>query len=99
MTPAGQYRYCSMTSSASKTQADFIDIASGTYTVFPTCQHVLIRVESADVRWTDDGTAPTASLGMPLLDGESFYYSGTPSALKFIGQTSTTAKVHLTFYN
>lgn len=45
----------------------------------------LIRVEAANVRWRDDGTAPTATVGMLLLDTDApLEYSGELSAITFI---------------
>lgn len=46
----------------------------------------LIRVETANVRWRDDGTAPTTTVGMPLNSTDTFMleYSGNLSAIQFI---------------
>lgn len=49
-------------------------------------QVAVIRVETADVRWRDDGTPPTASVGFPMLhtDTVPFEYWGDLSAIEFI---------------
>lgn len=50
-----------------------------------------VTPEAGDVRWRDDGTAPTASVGYPLAAGAELQYTGTPAALaalRFIGQTA-----------
>ena len=47
-----------------------------------------IIVEAQGIRYRDDGTAPTASVGMPVAAGNAFQYSGDLSAIKFIQQTS-----------
>jgi hypothetical protein len=66
-------------------------------TVPATATAVLITVESYAIRWTDDGTTPTSSLGNPLDAGDKWFYTGDPSKLQFIRQTST-AKVNLNYY-
>lgn len=48
----------------------------------------LIHVESAGagfVRWTDDGTTPTADVGMGLAVGTDMYYPGNLADIKFFG--------------
>lgn len=57
----------------------------------------LIEVEGADVRWRDDGTSPTASVGMVLLEDTGMVYVSDPSKLKFI-EVSATAKVNVSYY-
>jgi hypothetical protein len=51
----------------------------------------VIRVETANARWRDDGVAPTTSAGMPLnsTDTSSLEYSGTLSAIQFIAQSGS----------
>jgi len=49
----------------------------------------LICVETAAVRWRDDGTAPTASVGMPLSAGQCMQYFGMLSAIQFIAQSGS----------
>jgi hypothetical protein len=50
----------------------------------------LIVVETANVRWRDDGTNPTSAIGMLLVAaGDPFYYSGNLSALKFIAASGS----------
>ena len=57
----------------------------------------IITTETQGVRWRDDGTAPTATIGMPLAAGGSMSYSGTFSAIQFI-QQSATATLDVAFY-
>lgn len=47
-----------------------------------------IIIEASDIRYRDDGVAPTASVGMPVSAGNAFQYSGDLSAIQFIDQTS-----------
>src|SRR5258706_4123756 len=49
----------------------------------------LISVSGATVRWRDDGTAPTASIGMPVTASQEFQYSGNLSKIQFIGTGAT----------
>lgn len=57
----------------------------------------LITPETQAVRWRDDGTAPTSSVGMPLAAGVTLQYDGDLSKIKFIEQTSG-AKVNISYY-
>lgn len=56
----------------------------------------LIQAESQNVRWRDDGTNPTASVGQRLLAGESRWF-GNLSALKFIEEAAS-AKLNVNYY-
>lgn len=42
------------------------------------------EVTSAAVRWRDDGTAPTSTVGMNLLAGQELDYSGDLTTIQFI---------------
>jgi hypothetical protein len=57
----------------------------------------LIIAEGAPVRWRDDSTAPTASVGMPLAIGVPLQYDGDLSKIKFI-QQSASAKLNISYY-
>jgi len=57
----------------------------------------LIIAEGAPVRWRDDNTAPTASVGMPLAVGVPLQYDGDLSKIKFIEQ-SASAKLNISYY-
>ena len=57
----------------------------------------VISCTAQAVRWRDDGTAPTATVGMPLAVGVQFTYSGDLSAIKFIEQASG-AVLNVSFY-
>jgi hypothetical protein len=58
----------------------------------------LISVEVAAVRWRDDGTAPTTSIGMYLPNGLApFEYSGTLDAIEFIAATGSPL-VNVSYY-
>jgi len=60
----------------------------------------MIRIipESQAVRWRDDGTNPTATVGQPLAVGaELIYTANAAGVLKFIEQTAG-AKLNVTYY-
>jgi hypothetical protein len=62
----------------------------------PTC--VYITAEAAGFRWRDDGTNPTAAVGMPVANGSTLFYDGSDlSKLRLIGQT-TAAVLNIQFY-
>ena len=57
----------------------------------------LIVSEAQDVRWRDDGVAPTASVGMPLAKGVTLQYDGDLSNIQFIEQVGG-AKLNISYY-
>lgn len=71
--------------------------ASQPLTVPEGTRFVLLVAETQAVRWRDDGTAPTAAVGVPLAAGDSFMYTGDPAAIRFIEQTAS-AKLNISYY-
>lgn len=65
-------------------------IPSGTAEAFIVC-------EAQNVRWRDDGTDPTASVGMLLLPSQPFPYIASLPRLRII-QTTASAACHVTYY-
>lgn len=57
----------------------------------------MIQAESQNVRWRDDGTNPTAAIGMKLVANDILVYTGVMSAIKFIEET-VSAKLNITYY-
>lgn len=58
----------------------------------------LIRTETQSVRWRDDGTDPTSSVGQLMLAADApFLYTGALSKIKFIQATSS-AKLNVVCY-
>ena len=53
----------------------------------------LLCVEFAPARYRDDGSMPTAAIGMPLAVGEKLFYAGNLSALRFAGQAGALLNV------
>lgn len=58
----------------------------------------VIVAETQAVRWRDDLTTPTASVGMPLATGTPFPYDGDLQNIQFIEQ-SAGAKLNIAYYN
>jgi hypothetical protein len=59
-------------------------------TVSSTATFAVITTEGNAARWRDDGTNPTATVGMPLNSGVPTQFSGDLAALRFIAQSGTT---------
>lgn len=57
----------------------------------------LIAPETKDVRWRDDGTNPTSSVGMPLVVGTTLNYDGDLNKIKFI-ETAASAAINISYY-
>lgn len=58
----------------------------------------ICMAETQAVRWRDDGTSPTATVGMPLSVNDVLVYDAAGlGVLKFIEQTAT-AKVNIAYY-
>lgn len=66
-------------------------------TVPPGATLALIVPEAQNVRWRDDGTAPTATVGMPIYVGASLSYDGDLNKIRFIEETAS-AKINVSFY-
>ncbi len=62
------------------------------------CNYAVITVETAGVRYRDDGTNPTAAIGTPLAAGAVLIYNGDPSPLKFIRSGGADATVQASYY-
>lgn len=84
--------YCQLTSidAAAKLSACSGGIPKGATAAY-------IEAEAQAIRYRDDGVAPTASVGMPVVVSLPFFYSGTLSALQVISSTSG-AKLNVLFY-
>jgi len=57
----------------------------------------LITPLTQTVRWRDDGVAPTASVGMPLLAGVTLQYDGDLNRIQFIEATAS-AELNISYY-
>lgn len=56
-----------------------------------------IACTGQNVNWRDDGTAPTASIGMPLPTNTLLVYPGNLAAIQLI-QTAATATCNVSYY-
>lgn len=90
ITPLG---YCQLTSIASST---LVSSCSGGIPALT--GWAVICVETAAIRWRDDGTAPTTTVGMPIAAGQCFNYSGTFSTLRVIAQSGSPV-ANISFYS
>lgn len=83
---AGTYTI-SGTNTASSASATSGGIPEGLQGQIPTM--VALQAETANVRYRDDGGAPTTSIGSLVVSGQNpFLYTGTITALQFIGSGS-----------
>jgi hypothetical protein len=57
----------------------------------------LIQAEGGDIRWRDDGTAPTPAIGMLIKDGTTLEYEGNLETIQLI-ETVVAAGINVTFY-
>jgi hypothetical protein len=57
----------------------------------------LIQAEAQSIRWRDDGTNPTTTVGMILSAGESLYFTGSLATFKAIEVTAS-AKINISYY-
>ena len=69
-----------------------------TYASYPTANLALIQAENADLRWRDDGTNPTATVGMYLPALTTCWYNGDLTKLKVIA-ASGTGILNVTYYS
>jgi hypothetical protein len=74
-------------------------LASSTALTVPdgTCL-ALIQAQGQDVRWRDDGTDPTATVGMLLSAGESMEYDVADVAVVEFIQVAATAILNVSYY-
>ena len=56
-----------------------------------------IQAVTQNIRWTDDASTPTASLGMQLEAGKDMWYTGDLTALLFIEEAAT-AELNVSYY-
>lgn len=73
-------------------------LSSATGLTVPTgATRALIAPLTKDIRWRDDGTNPTASVGMPVIAGTYLSYDGDLNKIKFI-QTAASAELNITYF-
>ena len=59
----------------------------------------LIQAEGGNVRWKDDGTDPTTTEGMLLMEDDSMFYEFDLADIRFIADAATPdATLNVSFY-
>jgi hypothetical protein len=80
MTPLGYAKFSSPSSSTLLSASPAVGVA-----LPADAKYVLLQAETQNIRWRDDGSAPTASEGMLLTAGDpGFWYNGNLAAFRFI---------------
>jgi len=57
----------------------------------------LVQAVDQNVRWRDDGTDPTPTVGMRLFAGDSMWYTGDLRRVRFIEETAS-AELNVSTY-
>lgn len=60
-------------------------------------RYARIIPQTQAVRWRDDGTNPSATVGMPVAVGETLVYAGDLKAIKFFEQAAS-AVLNIAYY-
>jgi len=60
-------------------------------------QRALLICTGQNVRWRDDGTSPTGTIGIQLPTGTPFWYTGDMSAIKFIEEVASSV-LNVSYY-
>lgn len=72
-------------------------VVAGLTTPPAAATYAMITVETNAIRWRDDGTNPSATVGQPVAVGGSISYDGDLAAFKWIPQTGT-AQINVSYY-
>lgn len=60
----------------------------------------LVNVMGGNLRWRDDGTAPTDAIGMLIIENDTIQYYGDLSAFQFIADAvSPGTEVNISYYS
>jgi hypothetical protein len=57
----------------------------------------VVQALFANVRWRDDGVAPTGTVGIRLHAGETMFYTGNLRSIRFIEEAAS-AELNITAY-
>lgn len=71
--------------------------AAAALTIPAGAQKAVVIAETQDVRWRDDGTNPTASVGVVLKKDTVYTFDVLSAALRFI-ETAASAKLNVAYY-
>jgi hypothetical protein len=58
----------------------------------------IVQAESQNLRWRDDGTSPTASVGNVIAAGESVVFAGKQLSTVKLIEVTASAKANISFY-
>jgi hypothetical protein len=87
-----------MTSKSSLGYQQITSLSAATTLTIPAgTDYAIIQPETQAVRWRDDGTDPTASVGMQLPLGGELTYDAQLTRIKFI-ETAASAKLNISYY-
>lgn len=75
-----------------------LSTAKGFGSVPDGAKSVTMYISGANVRYCDEGTTPTATVGIPLFMGQVVTYEGDLSAIRFI-EESASATIQALFYS
>ena len=66
----------------------------------PDAVRAVVIAEGDNLRFRDDGAAPTPTFGMPLLNGQSYEVLGAAALaiIRFIGMSGTGALINVSYY-
>lgn len=84
ITPLGYQQLTTLSSAAALT------VPTGT-------KYILMQAQDKDVRYRDDGTDPSATVGMIMVANTVYAYTGNFATIKFF-ETSATAKLNVLYY-
>lgn len=62
-----------------------------------TATYAIIQAEAQAVRWRDDGTAPSATVGMTIASGGELRYDGNLKTIQFF-EAAASAKLNVSYY-
>ena len=63
----------------------------------PNARVAIIQALTQNVRWRDDGTVPSGTIGMQLAAGRDMLYTGDLAAIKFIEEAAS-AELNIAYY-
>lgn len=81
---------------ATLTTAQTLTLPAGTIGGYK-ARVAVIHPDVQNIRWRDDGVAPTATVGMRLLVGSELYYDGELTKLQMIEEVAG-AKANVSYY-
>jgi hypothetical protein len=58
---------------------------------------IVVTPEGQNTRWRDDGTNPTATVGMPIYVGTTLLYDGDLTRIRFINMVAG-GKINVSYY-